>query len=148
MKKFIAFLLALAVMGGQAYAAVAVTRSVEERIDDAATGDSYRRVTGYLALDNSHPAEGEVILPSQFGMASFTRFSADASGPAAWTAQSVLATARNVRRFGFDYTANRLYVISTISTASSYGEYEVSGPITYDLAYLTKVPFEAVGPIS
>lgn len=149
MKKFSLFLLALVLVCGQAFGAITVTRNTEERYNDAVTGDSYRRVIGTIALDSSHPAEGEVILPSQLGMSSFTKFTANASGPGAWTAQSALAASRNIRRFGFDYTANRLYVISVVSASStSYGEFEVSGPVTYDLSYLTTVPFEAVGPIA
>lgn len=152
MKKFLAFLLALVLISSSQAFAYSITKSLEERVNDAATGDSYRRVTGYLTLDSSHPAEGERFAPSEFGMASFTSVTIGAGGPAAWPAAAVGATVDNVRRFGFDYTTNKVYVISisTIWGAAAAGAsaLEVSGPITYDLDYLTKVPFQAVGPIS
>ena len=151
MKKFSLILLALILISGQAFA-YTITKSLEERVDDAVSGDSYRRVTGYLVLDSSHPAEGENFNPAQLGMASFTSVIVGAGGPAAWPVAAVGATVDNVRRFGFDYTTNKVYVISisTLWGAGSAGAsaLEVSGPITYDLDYLTKVPFEAVGPIS
>lgn len=145
-KKLSMFLLALVLVCSQAFA-YTITKTVEERFDDAVTGDSYHRVNGYLTLDSSHPAEGENFTPSQLGMASFTRVTVGPQGPAAWTANSAAASARNLRRFGFDYTANRVYVISVVQSSAGT-VFEVSGPITYDLAYLTSVPFEALGPIS
>lgn len=147
MKKFCLFLLALVLITSQAFA-YTTTRTTEERFADAYTGDSYKRVIGYFTLDSSHPAEGETLLPSQLGMASFTKVTIGPAGPAAWGATSALAASTGVpRRFGFDYTANRFYVISTISTSNG-ASYDVSGPVTYDLSYLARVPFEAVGPIS
>lgn len=144
MKKIMAFLLALVLITGQAWA-FTITKTVEERFNDSQTpGASYRRVTGTLGLDSSHPAAGESILPSALGMASFTRFHAGPVGPGAWTAQTISDSSRNIRNFGFDYTSNRLYVITTVAGSSI----DISGPITYDLSYLTSVPFEAVGPIS
>lgn len=149
MKKFSLVALMLVLISGQAFAAITITKSLEERVNDAQTGNSYVRVTGTIALDSSHPAEGETLHPSMLGMDSFTRVNIGPAGPASWTAQTALAAARNARRFGFDYTANRFYVLSVIAPSGTLGgAYEVSGPITYDLSYLATVPFEAVGAIS
>lgn len=149
MKKLISFLLALCLVSGQAFA-YTITRTLEERVTDANTGDSYRRVTGSLALDSSHPAEGETLLPTQLGMASFTKITIDSATPpfGSWTTTQV------PRRFGFDYTNSRFFVLSIRQADTTFGtagnpsfSVEVSGPVTYNLAYLTRVPFEAVGPI-
>lgn len=147
MKKFIFVLFALVLMSGQAYG-YTITKDLTERVDDAETGETIIRVSGTLALDSSHPAKGETILPSQLGMVTIKRFTVTPTGPGAWTAQSTLEAARNLRRFGFDYTANRLYVITTTKEGVNGDSFDVSGPVTYDLSYLTQVPFEAVGTIS
>lgn len=147
MKKFSLILLALILMCGQAFA-YTITRTTEERFNDATTGDSYKRINGTFALDSSHPAEGETLLPSQLGLASFTRVSI---GPG--TPPGNFSTTNVPRKFAFDYTNNRFFVLTAnvagggSAGAQSYG-IEVSGPVTYDLSYLTRVPFEAVGPIS
>lgn len=148
MKKLSLFLLALILIAGQAFAAITITRSTEERFNDAQTGDSRKRVIGTIALDSSHPAEGESLHPSVLGMDAYTRVTIGPAGPTAWTAAGETAAARNMRRFGFDYTTNKFYVISVINPLAAGGVYEVSGPVTYDLSYLATVPFEAIGTMS
>lgn len=153
MKKFSLILLALVLISSQAFG-YTITKQTEERFQSADTGDSYVRVIGYFALDSSHPALGEQLLPSQLGLASFSKVDISRGDPpfGSWTAT------QDPKRFGFDYTNNRFFVVSTQigSTAGGGGglgnsvsyTIEISGPVTYNLAYLTRVPFEAVGPIN
>jgi len=156
MKKLGFFLLALMLVSSQAFA-YTITKELTERLTDAETGDSYVRVTGYFALDTSHPAEGETLLPTQLGMASISRIEIGPGAPGTntWTPCGSGSNCRSVRRFGFDRVNSRFFVITTRQQGSGAGNFatvsvgvDISGEVTYDLEYLSRVPFQAIGPIS
>lgn len=161
MKKFLALLTALVLLGsGLANASLQPTVNSRQRYEDA-SGTTYERVIGTLAFDSTYPGNsttliyGEPFPPKVIGLSSIAKMNIDSPyaqnvGPAGGTISFKYSAAEcTVNTLGGCAYAPNVRGFYNRATATSTGTTDapaVSLP-SYDLSALTAVPFEAVGPV-